>query len=44
MEFWQELENRIKRILKNLKSFLRKNIVAILEFDRDIPDFPNYHR
>ena len=40
MEFWQELENRIKKNLKKLKSFPKKNIVAFRVYDRDIPDFP----
>ena len=40
MEFWQELENRIKKNVKKLKSFAKKNVVAYRVYDRDIPDFP----
>lgn len=40
MDFWQDLENRIKKNLKKLKSFEKKNISAYRVYDRDIPDFP----
>ena len=38
MEFWQELENRIKKNVKKLKSFAKRTLRHRV-YD-DIPDFP----